>query len=299
MPTRWSLTTTLAITGTVAATPERGFVKVRSHFTDDLDSLYEQVMNLRTDGGDEYVGWTLDTAVTQLEWSTSGNAAKILFVAGNESADQAREVHDFRTVASEARERGIVINALFAGDREQGIRELWQAVAEAGGGMYTAIDQAAATHQLAAPQDDQLQRLNVALNKTYVGYGARGAEGKANQVRQDTNTVAVGAGTANTRTAFKASGSYSNTYWDVVDGVKAGKLNLKKVRESDLPKAMRKLSAEEREAYVKKLEAERAEIQAQIDEISKKRARYLKKKAKVAGDGGLDEAMSEALDEQL
>ncbi len=276
-----------------------GYVKVRSPLTSDLDSLYGQVMSLTTDGGDEYVGWTVNTALTELDWSRSSNAARILFVAGNESADQARERYDFRSVAANAREKGIVINAIYAGDRDQGVRENWAAVAAAGGGKYTAINQQAGTYQVIAPQDAELQALNDKLNKTYIGYGARGATGKANQMRQDTNAGAVGGGSVSSRISAKAKAVYSNTAWDLVDGVTGGKLDLSSAQEDDLPEELRDMEATEREEYVDELAAERGRIQAEIDKVSKARKGFLKKKAKDAGKGGLDEAMSEALEEQL
>jgi len=278
---------------------DQGYVNVRSHLTSDLDSLYGQVMGLRTDGGDEYVGWTLNTALTELDWSQSHSAARILFIAGNESADQARERYDFRTVSANAREKGVIINAIYAGDRNQGIRENWAAVASAGGGMYTAIDQQASTYQIAAPQDAELQALNDKLNRTYIGYGARGESGKANQVKQDSNAGSVGGASVASRISAKAKGVYSNSDWDLVDGVSRGKLDLSDAPAAALPEAMREMEGEERAEYVQELASERKRIQAQIDKVSKERSGFLKKKAKDAGEGGLDEAMSEAIDDQL
>ena len=280
------------------AGPDQGFVKVRSDLTTDLDSLYGQVMALRTDGGEEFVGWTLDTAVSDLSWSRSSNAAKIIFVAGNESADQARESHDFRTVAANAREQGIVINALFAGNAEQGIRERWGKVAEAGGGFYSAIDQQAGTYQVATPHDRELEKLNLALNETYVGYGSRGSSGKANQVAQDANAGRMGIGSIASRVSAKGSAAYDNASWDLVDGVEAGAVDVTAAPAEALPEPLRDLEAEERQQYVKDLADKRAEIQAEIDEVSKKRSTYLRKNKKKT-EGGLDDAMLEALDEQL
>lgn len=279
------------------AGPHEGFVKIRSDLTTDLDSLYGQVMALHTDGGEEYVGWTIDTAVNQLSWSKQAGAAKIIFVAGNESADQARETHDFRTVSAQARERGILINAMFAGNAEQGHRERWSEVAQAGGGVYSAIDQAAGTYQVATPLDQTLAELNNRLNGTYVGYGDKGAEGKDNQVRQDANAMSMGMGSMGSRVAAKSKNAYDNASWDVVDAVQSGRLDVAAAPAAALPAPIQSLSAEERQAWVNELAEEREQLKKEIEEVSRKRARYIQEAAPEAD--GLDDAILEAIDAQL
>ncbi len=280
-----------------AAGPHRGYVAVRSDLTTDLDALYGQIMALTTDGGEEYVGWTLRTALDELSWSTAPGAAHIVFIAGNESADQARDQVDFRTVAAQARERGILINAMFAGQRDQGVRERWAEVAEVGGGVYTAIDQQAGTYQVATPYDDKLQQLNAALNETYLGYGARGRAGKANQARQDANAARMGSASIGSRIAAKGTAAYDASSWDLVDGVEAGTIALEAAPAEDLPEPLRALEGEQRQQYVEELKERRERIRREIEEVAKKRKRHLEKAA--PDDEGLDKAMLEAIDEQL
>ena len=58
------------------------------------------------------------------------------------------------------------------------------------------------------------------------------------------------------------------------------------------------MDAEERQEYVEELAAEREQLKQQIDEVSKKRRKYLDK-SKPQSSEGLDDAMLEAIDEQL
>ena len=280
------------------AGPHEGFVKIRSDLTSDLDTLYGQVMALQTDGGEEFVGWTLHTSISQLSWSSSPGASKIIFIAGNESADQARGSHDFRTVAAQAKEQGILINAMFAGNSDQGQRERWAEVAEVGGGVYSAIDQQAGTFQVATPHDEKLQELNAALNETYVGYGRRGGEGKANQMRQDGNAQRMGAASISSRVSAKSKSAYDNAAWDLVDGVEQGALDLSAAPATALPEPLRNLDAEERQQFVEELADKREQLKKEIDEVSKKRKRFMKD-SKPADADGLDDAILEAIDEQL
>lgn len=84
---------------------DRGWVVVQCDLTTDLDSVYARLMSLTTSGGDEFVGWVLTDALAKMNWSSDPRAAKTIFVAGNESADQEMERYNFRYVAETARAR--------------------------------------------------------------------------------------------------------------------------------------------------------------------------------------------------
>src|SRR5262245_51195249 len=68
---------------------ETGWVLVQTPFTTDLDLVSEKLFALKTRGGTEYVGRVVKRAVEGLTWG-GADSVKILFVAGNESADQDR-----------------------------------------------------------------------------------------------------------------------------------------------------------------------------------------------------------------
>jgi hypothetical protein len=276
---------------------KQGYVKVLTDLSDDLDSIYGHAMSLRTDGGDEYVGWATQTALEQLSWSKQKNAAKIVFVAGNEGAGQGPR--DFRTVCSQARERKIVVNALYAGGHSQGISERWEEFARACGGVYTHIDTQQSVAQIAAPQDVQLQQLNQALNGTYVGYGALGAQGSASQIAADTSSSGMGSSTLSSRIASKGSAVYDNSSWDLVDAVRNGRVDMDKLDEQQLPAQMRTMTAEQRQAELKKLEADRQRIQGEILRLAAERDAFLKSARSQNQQNTLDAATEAMLEAQL
>ncbi|NCG19149.1 MAG: VWA domain-containing protein [Rhodobacterales bacterium] len=280
------------------ASERSGFVAVRTDLTDDLDALYGQIMALSTAGGEEYVGWTLHTALTEVSWSTEDNAARIMFVAGNESADQASHQFNFRKLAAQARSRGIVVNSLYAGNEDQGIREQWAAIAEAGGGVYAAIDRQAGTRQVATPQDQRLVELNGALNQTYVGYGAKGSSGKANQTAQDGNARSMGSGSASTRISVKSKKVYDNSGWDLLDGLSNGAVDLDSLSDEETPAMLQGKSMDEKRAAVADMKLRRAAVKKEIEEVAQERTQWLKERPTSEAEG-LDEAMLEAIDAQL
>lgn len=283
------------------STAASGWVRRQSGLTSDLDTVYARMMEITTNGGAEYVGWVLNDALHTMSWSQHPRALKIVFVAGNESADQAAHLFNFRQVARAAREQGITINSIYAGAHSNGVSEHWDQVAMHGGGEFFAIDQDAATVQISTPQDKLLIELNATLNATYVPFGQAGAKHRANQLAQDANAAGMGAQTEASRVQAKASIAYRNAEWDLVDADAEPGFALEKVVKADLPAAMRNMSFKEQKTYVAGQRAARATIQRKIQQVSDEREGYLKRERAKRGSKktGLDDAMKKALRKQV
>ncbi|HUU84228.1 MAG TPA: vWA domain-containing protein [Phycisphaerae bacterium] len=279
------------------STADRGWIVRQTDLTSDFDTVYARMMEMTTQGGDEYVGWVLNDALHTMSWSQDPDSLKLIFVAGNESADQAVHRFDFRKVAQDARGQHVFINAIYAGDQRNGVAELWDQVAQYGGGQYASIDTREGTIQIASPQDGVLRKLNAELNATYLAYGLHGAAGAANQEAQDRNAYAMGAQSGGSRGRAKASPLYSNAAWDLVDAGKESDFDLEGVPEQELPEEMRSMTVQERKDYVDGKQAARAEIQKKISEVSAERDRYIKnERAKRKPEGtALDEAMRRSI----
>jgi hypothetical protein len=63
-------------------------VRKESDLTTDLDAIYAKLFALRTSGGDEYVARVVSVATDDMKWTQAPGALKIIFVAGNEEANQ-------------------------------------------------------------------------------------------------------------------------------------------------------------------------------------------------------------------
>ena len=276
-----------------------GWIVRQTDLTDDLDAVYAKMMEMSTSGGDEYVGWVLHEALSTMSWSPAPGALKIVFVAGNESADQAKEKFNFRYVAEKARARGIFINAIYAGGRNQGVAENWHEVAIHGGGDFSAIDMQHGTVQMATPQDKILIQLNAELNATYVPFGKRGRAAKKNQVAQDAHAEQLGVQSSASRVVAKAGVLYRNTAWDLVDASQEKDFKLAEVADEELPENMRPMTPKERQAYLEGVIAARKAVQKKVKEVSAARRAFLEEERKKhAGKVGLDDAITKALREQ-
>src|SRR5439155_25305934 len=67
---------------------QAGYIRQVMPFTTDLDKVSEKLNALFTNGGSEYVGQGIETAVTSLQWSPEPARMKFVLVAGNEEFDQ-------------------------------------------------------------------------------------------------------------------------------------------------------------------------------------------------------------------
>jgi hypothetical protein len=276
---------------------QAGYVRIDLPFTADLDAVNATLFAFRTNGGDEYVARALQTSLDGLRWSEDQDALRVVFVAGNESAEQDPRLTVEAATAAAAR-RGIVVNAIYCGSDNDDVARGWRRVATSTNGLYASIDQhAAAVANIATPFDEKLAALNVELNATYVAFGAAGERGRANQVAQDGNALAMSPAAAASRTVAKASELY-RAEWDLVDAVQSGTA-LAEIAADQLPSEMQALEPAEREAYVREKTERRQELQRQVGELAAERSRYIdeQRRQREGEHAGLDAAILDGIRE--
>jgi hypothetical protein len=283
--------------GTDRTTEDVGFIIQHLDLTEELDSVYSELMALTIGGSEEYVGRALNGAIDGMSWSRDPDALRVIFVAGNESADQGAESANFRIATRVAQSRGIIVNALYAGNREQGVVEGWHEVARGGQGNFSAIDPSSGTIQIATPQDERLLDLNRLLNTTYVPYGARGRDGLANQLAQDGNASRLGVESCSSRIVAKGGALYTNASWDLVDAALADGFDWDALPRTDLPEELQSMTREELVATVEAKRAERESIQTRIQLLSTEREAFIRN-ALAADATNLGHAMRLAIREQ-
>ncbi len=285
--------------------PKVGWIRKELDLTQDLDEVYKKLNALKTKGGTEYVSRVCRDALNDLKWSDDKDALRLIFVCGNEPADQDKQVH-LKDVAELARKKGVFINTIYCGRANHPEANLWQDFAVMAGGKYSNIDQERSKSQVVikTPQDPELLKLSEKLNSTYVVYGGKdGKEKQVNQTVQDANAAKAAPSAAIDRLGTKNCALYRCDTWDLVDKMKNDpKFDIKSIKEEDLCEELKKLKPDEREAYVKKKAAEREELRKKIDELNAKRNAYIqeemKKQPKSEGDKAFDEALRSTIREQ-
>jgi hypothetical protein len=279
---------------------EDGYIRLVLPFSDNLDKASEELFKLTTSGGSEHCGQVIDRAAKQLEWSDSSKDLKCIFIAGNEPFTQG-EVN-YKKSCQLAIEKGVVINTIHCGNYQAGVQGKWKHGAELAEGKYLNIDQDRTVVRIKAPQDEIIIKLNSELNKTYLWYGAKSdREGwSSNQILQDSNSLKSGG--IVTRSLAKSSKVYGNRGRDLVDTWEADKNILESTKDSSLPEAMQRMTADERKAHIEKMASRRAEIKKQMAEATKERAKYIagqQKSKSESGQSTLGDAVSGTVREQL
>ena len=254
---------------------ENGWILLQSDLTDDLDTVYAKLMALEPTGEKEYVGRVLHAALETMSWSDDYEALKIIFVAGNESADQGKEEYDFRDVVRDAADQEIFINSIYAGSEKSGITHHWSELASLGRGMYTALNRSAKVQQIAAPQDEELQELNLRLNATFVPFGERGQSALDNLKKQDSNAAELGPQSLSSRIVTKSGAMYSNETWDLVTAFQQPGFDIGNLSDEELPPALRGMSYSDLFAYLEEKRVEREEIALRVRELDAERGEHI------------------------
>jgi uncharacterized protein YdaT len=275
----------------------QGYVRQVSALTTDLDMISEKLFELQTNGGSEYCGWTIQEATDSLTWSDDKKDLKLIIIAGNEPFTQGRV--DYKIACKAAVDKDIIINTIYCGNYDEGIRDYWENGATLGQGKYMNIDTDAKVVHIETPFDNEILELNRQLNDTYISYGKVGRSRKEMQQRQDANAASYGAANNVERAVSKAKPAYKNESWDLVDATQADEDVLESIPEENLPEAMKDMTKAEQKTFIEEKSEARKRLQAQISELNNKRQEYITQKQKEDAESQtLDNVMLKAIREQ-
>ncbi len=258
------------------------YIRQVSPFTVNMDEISKELFALSTNGGEEYCGAVLAKSLDELDWSKEEGDLRIIFIAGNEAFTQGPI--NFATACERARQKGIVVNTIFCGNRDEGVSTSWQAGALAAKGDYFSIDQDAMTVQVASPYDNELAQLNSGLNDNGIYYGEHGSYNCQNNAAQDKNAESLGSSSCNSRLKFKSTNGYVNSSWDLTE-VESQKLDsvLRKVDRKTLPEKFRGLDGATLKGEVTRQRELKEVDRSRIALLVKQREEYVAELNKKAG----------------
>ena len=252
----------------------KGYVKQIMPFTSDLDGLSQKLFQLSTNGGQEYCGYVIHTSLNELNWDTTSSNYKVIFISGNEDFLQGNI--SYTLACTEAKNKGVIVNTIYCGDRLQGIKEHWNLLGECGNGSFTNINSDARPEDIPTPYDSTLITLNNKLNGTYLSYGYMGRSKKELQGAMDAANSNINSYAGVNRAVSKSSSkTYNNSSWDLVDAKAEDSKILEKVDLKTLPDSLQKKSKAELEVIVNQKSKERAGIQKEMQDVNKKREAYI------------------------
>jgi Mg-chelatase subunit ChlD len=274
--------------------------------TDNLDAVYSALMDYRAEGGGdtpENVRRALADAVHKAGWSQqSDRIAQLIFLVGDAPphTDYQGEP-DTKATASAAKRKGMIVNAIQCGNID-GTKEAWQEIAQYGGGRYFAIPQDSGVVAIITPYDEKLSALSNQLGGTYLAYGRAEAQAAARRRQSETEEKISDAApvAAKADRAMNKSINSMSYAGDFLQSLENGTLKLEDVKPEELPEELRNLSPAERKQEIEKRQAQRRQIRADITQLSKDRAEFIKnERAKSGARNSFDSVVAEALKAQL
>ncbi len=289
----WSIATTLASAQPapdlrlgLVAFRDKGdaFVTQVNDLTRDLDTLYVRLMDYRAEGGGdapEHVNQALYDAVHRVSWSTEPGTYRVVFLVGDAPAhmDYQDDVK-FAETLRVARERGIVVNTIQAGENAETTAQ-WQQIAQLNQGEFFRVSQGGDAVAISTPFDDQIARLSAEIDATRLYFGD--AEARARQERkvaasdrlhEEASVVAkVRRALYNTTPAGKSNFAGEQ---ELVDQVSSGAVDVQALPEAELPEELKKLPAAQRAAAITERAAKRGALQKEIDQLAAQREAYVK-----------------------
>ncbi|MCI0462543.1 MAG: VWA domain-containing protein [Gemmataceae bacterium] len=254
--------------------------------TDDLDTVHSNLMGFRATGGGDFpesVNQALHESVTKVNWSKEKRTLKIIFLVGD-APPQMNYKDDvkYQQTCKLAVTRDIIINTIQCGTHAD-TQKYWREICQLAEGSYVQIDQGGGpVVAVATPFDGELAKINAELASTTLPFGGEvmrkaGAKKKA-------DVAALPAPVAAERAAFAGRTGLTAAY-DLIDQIKAGKVKLESLKKDELPVELQKLTLKEQQAYLKKVEERRKELNTRAVDLDRKRSDFIAQKLKEDGRG--------------
>ena len=313
----WSIAGTMAQAKTapsikmgLVAYRDRGdaYVTRSLDLSDDLDSMYSELMDFRAGGGGdgpESVNQALYDAVHKMSWNQDQRTYKVIFLVGDAPAhmDYQNDTHYPETIKI-AKDKGIIINAIQSGSNRLTTRN-WQRIAKLGQGNYFQVEQSGNAIAIATPYDDELAELSSQMDKTRIYYGNENDKKKQRAKVAASEKLHVEASKASQarRATYNASASGKRNFLgdkELVAEIASGDIELDRIETEALPTVMQTMEPAARSAYIKEKAETRKKLGKTIKDLAAKRDAYLKEKVAASGLGAssLDGRIFDAIREQ-
>ena len=272
------------------------------NLTDDIDSMYAHVREFKADGGGdtpESVNEALDEAIHKMTWSDDHKVLKIVFLVGDAPPHMDYpNSPKYPELCREAAKKDIIINTVQCGDLAD-TRPIWQEIAKLSEGTYAAIAQSGNMAVVSTPMDKELARLNERIGDTLIPYGDSKLQSEVHAKRAMAAAAPAAAIADRLSYNSKTGGRGIQGRGELVDALNDGEMKLEQIDPKQLPSDWQRFGTDELHQRIEKARSDRALLQKQVDELSKKRDQYLiegSKRLTAAGKGdAFDSKVAETL----
>jgi Mg-chelatase subunit ChlD len=269
--------------------------------TDDIDAIYGHLREFQAGGGGdtpESVNEALAEAIHKMPWSGDSKVLKIIFLVGDAPPHMDYpNSPKYPDLCREAAKKDLIINTIQCGEMAE-TKPIWQEIAKLSEGSYVGISQSGNVAVISTPMDKELSRLNERIGATLIPYGDSKLQAEVHAKYAMAASAPVAA-MADRLTFNSKTGRAVQGRGELVDALNDNTLELDEIDQKQLPAQFQKLDRSELEKRIAKARDERADLQKQIVELSKKREAYIQSENKRLAAEGKGDAFDQKVTETL
>jgi len=269
--------------------------------TDDIDAIYGHLREFQAGGGGdapESVNEALAEAIHKMPWNSDRKVLKIIFLVGDAPPhmDYANGPK-YPDLCREAAKKDLIINTIQCGEMAE-TKPIWQEIAKLSEGSYVGISQSGNVAVISTPMDKELSRLNERIGATLIPYGDSKLQAEVHAKYAAAKSAPVSA-MADRLSYNSKTGKAMQGRGELVDALNDKRLNLEEIDQKQLPTELQKLDHSELQKRIAKTRDERADLQKQIVEVSKKREAFIQSENKRLAAEGKGDAFDQKVAETL
>src|SRR5438874_10800260 len=269
--------------------------------TDDIDAIYAHLRGFEAAGGGdtpESVNEALAEAIDKMPWSQDRSVLKIIFLVGD--APPHMDYPDgpkYPDLCRVAAKKDLIINTIQCGQMAE-TKPIWQEIAKLSEGSYVGISQSGNVAVISTPMDKELTRLNERIGATLIPYGDSKLQAEVHAKYAMAASAPVSAMADRLRYNSK-TGKAVQGRGELVDALNDKTLKIEEIDQKQLPTELQKLDRDELQKRIAQTRDERADLQKQIVEVSKKREAYIQSENKRLAAEGKGDAFDQKVTETL
>jgi Mg-chelatase subunit ChlD len=269
--------------------------------TDDIDAIYGHLREFQAGGGGdapESVNEALAEAIHKMPWSGDSKVLKIIFLVGDAPPHMDYpNGPKYPDLCREAAKKDLIINTIQCGEMAE-TKPIWQEIAKLSEGSYVGISQSGNVAVISTPMDKELSRLNERIGTTLIPYGDSKLQAEVHAKYAVAASAPVSA-MADRLSYNSKTGKAVQGRGELVDALNNNTLKLDEIDQKQLPTELQKLDHSELQKRIAKTRDERADLQKQIVEVSKKREAYIQSENKRLAAEGKGDAFDQKVAETL
>ena len=269
--------------------------------TDDIDAVYGHLREFQAGGGGdtpESVNEALAEAIHKMPWSSDNKVLKIIFLVGDAPPHMDYpNGPKYPDLCREAAKKDLIINTIQCGEMAE-TKPIWQEIAKLAEGSYAGISQSGNVAVISTPMDKELSRLNERIGSTLIPYGDSKLQAEVHAKYAVAKSAPVAA-MADRLSYNSKTGKAVQGRGELVDALNDKTVKLDEIDQKQLPTELQKLDRDKLQKRIAKARDERADLQKQIAEISKKREAYIQSENKRLAAEGKGDAFDQKVTETL